>query len=148
MWPYRKTHEEALQAIGRNMGGLTVESLEAERWLAHLRAVVASGRGVVLDVNDPPAAVAEAQRQNKLIGYSDAAGVYVIAENALAAMKGLADRDVINGISANALGKQLIEIGAIVRKGADKNSVVKRINGQNIRVLHLRADILTEVETP
>jgi hypothetical protein len=128
------------------MGGLTVESLEAERWLSHLRALVASGRAAILDVNEFPATIAAAQATNKLIGYRDGAGVYVLPTPATAAVVALAGRDAINGISAGTLYKQLVEIGAIASQGK-VGSVVKRLNGVNTRVIHLRADILTEDET-
>lgn len=140
--PYRKAHEEALQAIGRHMSRLTVESLEAERWLSHLRAAVASGAGVILDLNAAPADIARALAGRNVIGYSDNRGVYVVAESALTVMKGAAD--VTNHISANALNRQLVKIGAIASQGKDKISIVKKVFGGTKRVLHLRADILTE----
>jgi hypothetical protein len=59
----------------------------------------------------------------------------------------LAGKDAINGISAGTLYKQLVEIGAIASQGKDKLSIVKKINGAPVRVIHLRADILTEEET-
>ena len=142
--PYRKAHEEALQAIGRHMSRLTVESLEAERWLSHLRAAVASGAGVILDLNAAPADIARALAGRNVIGYSDNRGVYVVAESALTVMKGAAD--VTNHISANALNRQLVKIGAIASQGKDKISIVKKVFGGTKRVLHLRADILTEPE--
>jgi hypothetical protein len=145
--PFRDNLDAALQDIGRSMGGLTVESLEAERWLSHLRALVASGRAAILDVNEFPATIAAAQATNKLIGYRDGAGVYVLPTPATAAVVALAGKDAINGISAGTLYKQLVEIGAIASQGKDKLSIVKKINGAPVRVIHLRADILTEEET-
>jgi hypothetical protein len=144
--PHCKALVKTLEAIGGAMGGLTVESLEAERWLSHLRALVASGRAAILDVNEFPATIAAAQATNKLIGYRDGAGVYVLPTPATAAVVALAGRDAINGISAGTLYKQLVEIGAIASQGK-VGSVVKRLNGVNTRVIHLRADILTEDET-
>jgi hypothetical protein len=144
--PHCKALVKTLEAIGGAMGGLTVESLEAERWLSHLRSLVASGRAAILDVNDSEATVKAAQSGNKVIGYRDGAGVYVLPTETLAAMVAVAGRDVISGISANTLYKQLGEIGAIASQGRDRVSIGKKINGVNTRVIHLRADILTEVE--
>jgi hypothetical protein len=145
--PFRDALDATLRDVGRAMGGLTVESLEAERWLSHLRSLVASGRAVILDVNDSEATVKAAQSGNKVVGYRDGAGVYVLPTEALAVMVAVSGRDVINGVSSNTLNKQLVEIGAIATQGKDRVSIGKKINGVNTRVIHLHADILTEAET-
>lgn len=145
--PFRDALDATLRDVGRAMGGLTVESLEAERWLSHLRSLVASGRAVILDVNDSEATVKAAQSGNKVVGYRDGAGVYVLPTEALAVMVAVSGRDVINGVSSNTLNKQLVEIGAIATQGKDRVSIGKKINGVNTRVIHLHADILSEAET-
>ena len=61
-----------------------------------------------------------------------------------AAIKAMAGQDAINGISQQAIGKQLVQVGAIVRTGNDGVAVVKKIDGTSTRVFYLRSDILTD----
>ena len=142
--PHREALESTLRTIGKEMGSLTVESLEAHRWLSHVRALAASGRATILHVNASREDVQKAHAANKLIGFSDSNGVYLLPTPTLAAIKAMAGQDAINGISQQAIGKQLVQIGAIVRTGNDGVAVVKKIDGTATRVFYLRSDILTD----
>lgn len=126
---YADEYMLALRGIAGGMAENTSVAIEAERFIAALRELLASGRYVLRGLNDELGLMG--------LGWMNGDGsAYLMPVIARRAVEDLLGRDDLNGISNNALYAQLRERGYLI-PAAEKTTVTKRLAGGVKRVLHL-----------
>jgi len=126
---YAGAYEKALSVIAGGMAENTSVAIEAERFIAALRELLASGRYVLRRLDD--------ELGSQGLGWMNGDGsAYVMPVIARRAVEDLLGRDDLNGISNNTLYAQLKERGYLY-PGAEKTTTTKRLAGGVKRVLHL-----------
>lgn len=141
---YALHHDGALQTIATSMAGRTTDAVDASHFLSALRELLTSGGAVLMDrrtVQEP-----KADERDRMIGWKDEQGVYLLSELAVAAARRLLGQGSIP-VSNQALFSQLEGLGAIADKGKDHTAKVIKVGGKSKRVVHLVASALDiEVE--
>lgn len=137
---YAIHHDGALQTIATAMATRTTEAVDASHFLSALRELLTSGAAVLMDrkTNQEPLA----HERDRMIGWFDENGVYLLPELAVAAARRLLGNGSIP-VSAQALYSQLDGLGAIADKGKDKTAKVIKVQGKTKRVLHLKESALS-----
>lgn len=129
-------HDAALHTIAVSMAARTTEAVDATHFLSALRELLTSGAAVLM-LRTPPQEPKPDER-DRMLGWKDGNGVYLLPELALAAARRLLGNGSIP-VSAQALYSQLDGLGAIAEKGKDKATKLIKVSGKVSRVLHLKA---------
>lgn len=143
--PYADAHQTGLLEVAAKMAEHTAQSLEANRYLDALRAMLSSDRAYLCErLKD----AGEDERRLK-IGWEDELGVYLISDTAYTeALKMLANSGGLNGVSKSTVHKQLDQMGYTARKGKNEWTVPIRTGtmGKLERVIHLNRNALFDDE--
>jgi Domain of unknown function (DUF927). len=139
---YAADHADGLQALMGDMAKLTTQSLEANRLLDALRETIASGRGILIrDRAIHPNTLQDQRDRDRVIGWEDGAGVYLLPDIAIALLERATGLD-LGGVSKQTLYDQMDEMGVIAKKGKDRTTTVMKCGGKPERVLHLKLEAL------
>lgn len=146
---YATDYQEALQTIATAMATRTTAAVDGSRFLSALRELITSGGAVLMERKTAQEPLP--MERDRMVGWFDEDGVYLLPELAIAAVKRLLGHGSIP-VSAQALYSQLEGLGVIAGKGKDRTAKVIKVQGTTKRVLHLKANSIlsdgTEDETP
>jgi hypothetical protein len=149
--PHEVAHRAGLGLIAEEMGVRTQESSESERFLAALRELV--GRDdddqfsyVLLRRDALPAA----SDRDRLVGWYDERGLYLLPGRAREFVEKARGRDYLGNLSDQTLHAQLARQGQIASNEKGRHLQQIRVRGSKPRVLHLKTSALfpAEVELP
>lgn len=138
--PYTKAHGDGLRRIAENMAKSTTEALECVRFLGALRELLATGQGVLIPRGLPAADMSQHDRE-RLIGWKDDAGIYLLPTVALERIRKLLGQQSITA-SLQVLYSQFDGMKLIAGRGKDKVTRPIKMWGELYRVLHLLPDVL------
>lgn len=139
---FEEAHSTGLETIvAVTMAEATAEALEATRYLAAIKELVATEMALILNVNER----ALTELKDRVIGYKDEGGIYLLPKIARRAVERLLG-DKLNGISQNALHKQLEGQKLIASHNDGTLLKAKQITGKVIKVLHLIPDALDDIK--
>ena len=149
--PHETAHLAGLNLIAEEMGVRTQESSESERFLAALRELV--GRddddqfSYVLLRRD---ALPSANDRDRLVGWYDDRGLYLLPGRAREIVEKARGRDYLGNLSDQTLHAQLARQGQIASSEKGRHLQQIRVRGSKPRVLHLKTTALfpSEVELP
>ena len=144
---YLENHREGLQAVANEMANYTAEVLEASRFLAGLRELIATGRGVLVTNDTHEATLIASNVQDRIIGWSDSNdGAFLFPEVARLMVERVTGE---LHISNNTLYDQINDLGYLGRKDKGRKTLTKRIGNRTQKVLHITADALqSDTDTP
>ena len=117
------------------MASRTAEALEAHQFLGALRELIVTRQYIL----QPRALPDNDFERDRVLGWWDADGVYLLPSLALAAAKRLLGQGSLP-ISIQGLYSQLDGLGKIASQdeGGGRNTKVLKINGKSVRTLHLK----------
>lgn len=138
--PYTAAHGNGLRRIADNMAKATTEALEANRFLAGLRELLATGQGVLIQRDRLKEDVALHER-DRMIGWVDEEGVYLLPTAAMERVRKLLGPQAVT-VSLQVLYGQFDGLKLLGSKGRDKITRPMRMQGETQRVLHLIPDVL------
>lgn len=138
--PYTHAHMEGLRAIARTMAKSTVEALEAHQYRNALRELLGSNQYKVID---RAAGKPTDSDRDRVLGWKDSSGVYLLPAVALAAIKKLLGPTQFL-ISAQTLYGQMAQLGWLADKGKGSTTKVISMDKEKIRVLHVLPSFLDE----
>lgn len=136
--PYAEAHADGLRAIARTMAKSTVEAMEALQYRNALREMINSGQYKVID---KAAGKPTDFERDRVLGWKDSAGIYLLPAIALAAVKRLLGPTQLL-ISAQTLYGQMQQLRWLAQTGNDATTKLMSIGGEKMRVLHLLPDFL------
>jgi len=129
---YTAQHKNGLMELAHSMGRETSDALEAQIVLNALRDLVSTGQSVLVnrsnDILD--------YEKDRMLGWVDDDGVYLIMNVALKAVKMLLGSGHVMPTN-RVLYSQLAEMGMIASSGTNRQTALIWINGKAQRVLHL-----------
>lgn len=133
-------HDTGLRTIAGSMASRTAGSLEAERYLFALRQLLSLGRYVL----QPRSETIGQFERDRVIGYQDSEGIYLVPDVALAAALELLGRHGLNELTTNTLHSQLKSMGLIA--GHNPGRLTRRLRmastGRQDYYLHLVPEAL------
>lgn len=138
--PYTQAHGTGLRRIAENMAKSTTEALECVRFLAALRELLATGQGILIPRAVPAVDVSQHDRE-RLVGWKDEAGIYLLPTVALERIRKLLGQQSITA-SLQVLYSQFDGMKLIAGRGKDKVTRPVKVWGELYRVLHLLPDVL------
>lgn len=130
--PHSAAHLAGLHQIAINMATSTVEASEAQQFMAALRELLATGQYRL----QPRGAELTDWDRDRVLGWHDDAGVYLLPALALSAVKKLLGAQALPG-SAQSLYSQMAGLQWIATTGEGHTARVIRIGTTTQRVLHL-----------
>jgi hypothetical protein len=135
---YSQEHAIGLRAIARTMAKSTVEAMEALQYRNALRELIGSGQYKLIDrsLGKP-----DNFERDRVLGWVDGSGVYLLPAIALAAVKRLLGPTQLL-ISPQTLYGQMQQLGWLATTGGDQTTRLVSIGGEKQRVLHLTPAIL------
>ena len=138
---FDKAHKAGLREVATTMAAHTAESIEANRYLEAIKALLLSERAYLC-----PRLTAPRDDERRLkIGWEDDDGVYLIPETAYTeALKMLQNAGGLNNVSKNTIHKQLDQLHCLARRGKDEFTVRVKTGYENkvTAVLHLTRESL------
>ena len=149
--PHEAAHLAGLNLIAEEMGVRTQESSESERFLAALRELVgrddADQFSYVLLRRD---ALPSASDRDRLVGWYDERGLYLLPGRAREIVEKTRGRDYLGNLSDQTLHAQLARQGHIASSEKGRHLQQIRVRGSKPRVLHLKTATLfpAEAEPP
>lgn len=142
--PYLDDHQAGLKQIATEMAQATSQGLEAQRFLAALRQLLASGRCILLPKGCEP----EVHDRDRLLGWCGPDGVYLLPDLARqAAMRAIGDES-FSTLSATTLYKQLAELDVIASSDAGRHTKQLWHQGGKLTTLHLKRELFFDDATP
>ena len=138
--PYSQAHGDGLRRIAENMARSTAEALEAVRFLAGLRELMATGQATLIERSRTPNDVSLHER-DRMVGWRDDEGIYLLPTAALERIRKAFGPQSIP-VSLQVLYSQFDGLKLIASKGTDKVTRSMRMQGEPQRVLHLSPDVL------
>ena len=138
--PYSQAHGDGLRRIAENMARSTAEALEAVRFLAGLRELLATGQATLVERSRKPEDVPLHER-DRMVGWRDDDGIYLLPTAALERIRRVFGPQSIP-VSLQVLYGQFDGLKLIASKGTDKVTRSMRMQGEPERVLHLFPDAL------
>ena len=137
---YSQSHADGLRMIARTMAKSTVEALEAHQYRAALRELLSSGQYELL-----PRTPVKGSDHNKdrLLGWFDADGVYLLPAIALAAVKKLLGPNQLL-ISPQTLYGQMQQLDWVANNGKESTTKMVSVGGEKVRVLHLKTTFIED----
>lgn len=140
---YKQAHLEGLYEVASTMASATAESLEASRYLAVLRELLASQRYILLPKGEAPTNESE---RDRMLGWKDDDGsVYLLPKLARDAVSRTLGKDGL-AISDQTLHAQLQALGAIQTTNPGRETKRLKCEGKAIWTLHLRKESLVGPE--
>jgi hypothetical protein len=139
---YMEDQKKGLTNLASEMAGFTAEALEANRFIASLKEMIAGGRAIVLGktserINE------ESPNATRTIGwYADDGSAYLLPEATVELVK-KSTGDTLGNISRNALYEQLDQLNFIASKNKDRQTKLVRIAGDVQRILHLTKEAVS-----
>ena len=132
--PFDVQYKTGLLTVAQTMASMTAQSMEANRYLEAIKALLESDRAYLCPRLGTPR---EDERRLK-IGWEDDNGVYLIPETAFTeVLKMLQNAGGLNNVSKNTIHKQLEQLGYLARRGKDEFTV-RVLAGEKVTgVLHL-----------
>lgn len=135
---YTDQHRAGLVEIANTMADSTTESVEAHQFLAALRELIGSGKCVLIDrdrmgLGEPD--------PNRVIGWKDTAGIYLLPKVSHEAARRVLGRDSLP-VSTRTILSQLDALGYVASKSESSTTKTVRMDGSVQRVVHLRANAL------
>jgi len=141
--PYSQAHGDGLRRIAENMAKSTTEALEAVRFLAGLRELLATGQGALIDLSS--AITVTAHERERMVGWKDSEGIYLLPTVTLERIRKVMGPQSIP-VSLQVLYSQFDGLHLIATKGTTKVTRSMRLEGQVQRVLHLIPSALVTKE--
>jgi len=138
--PYTTAHGDGLRRIAVNMAKATTEALEAVRFLAGLRELLATGQGVLIDRSRKEEDVPLHER-DRMVGWIDDEGIYLLPTVAMERIRKMLGQQAIT-VSLQVLYGQFDGLKMIAARGRDKVTRPIRQWDKLNRVLHLNPDVL------
>lgn len=139
---YMTDQKKGLTHLASEMAGFTAEALEANRFIASLKEMIAGGRAIVLDKTNQQINE-ESPNATRTIGwYADDGSAYLLPEATVEIVK-KSTGDTLGNISRNALYEQLDQLGYIASKNKDRQTKLVRIAGDVQRILHLTKEAVS-----
>lgn len=141
-----ESHRSGLLAISDEMANYTAEVLEAARFLAGLRELLATGRGLLVMNENHEAQLINQNAQDRIIGWTDNnAGAYLLPEIArLMVERVIGDLHISN----TTLYDQIDTLGFLGRRDKGRKNYTKRIGNKTQKVLHIIGAALTDDVDP
>jgi hypothetical protein len=136
-------HVAGLKAIAYTMAKSTVEALEAHQFRNALRELLSSGQYRLIDKS---VGMPSDYERDRMVGWFDASGIYLLPAVSLAAVKRLLGPTQLL-ISAQTLYGQMEQLGWLATKGTDKTTKIVSIGGEKVRVLHWLPNVLGAVDS-
>lgn len=138
---YENAHKKGLLAIANDMACYTAEALEATRFLAALRELIAAKRVLLLAVGNEP----QFEDRDRTVGWLDEDGsAYLLPELVRQSVERLLAPTGLGGVSNVTLYSQLESLGFIASREKGRNTSLLWIGRRRERVLHLTAKALQE----
>jgi hypothetical protein len=137
--PYSQAHGDGLRRIAENMARSTAEALEAVRFLAGLREILATGQATLIDLDS--ALGATAHERERMVGWKDGEGIYLLPTVALERVRKVLGPQSIP-VSLQVLYSQFEGLHMVASRGKDKVTRSMRMQGEVLRVLHLEPSAL------
>lgn len=142
--PYSKAHGDGLRLVAANMARSTAEALEAVRFLAGLRELMATGQATLIERSRMPSDVSLHER-DRMVGWRDDEGIYLLPTAALERIRKAFGPQSIP-VSLQVLYSQFDGLKLIASKGTDKVTRSMRMQGEPERVLHLVPDAMVSAK--
>lgn len=137
---YAEMHRLGLERIAESMANSASNAMEAHQWRNAVRELLVSGQYVLVHRALP----AMPENNEKLLGWKDTNGVYVLPQTALSAIQQRLGVRILS--SPNALFRQFLALGWIA-KGVERSTKKIAIGNDRPRVLHFRPGVIDgEVE--
>jgi len=131
--PVAAHHATGLRSIAQTMASRTAEALEAHQFLGALRELIVTRQYIL----QPRALPDNDFERDRVLGWWDADGVYLLPSLALSAAKRLLGQNSLP-ISIQGLYSQLEGLGKIASQDKGLTTKTLRIGGKAIRTLHLK----------
>jgi hypothetical protein len=132
---YTAQHKAGLLELAHSMGRETSDALEGQIVVNALRDLISTGQNVLVERSRE----AMDFEKDRMIGWKDDEGVYLIMNVALRAVKGLLGYSHVMP-SNRVLYSQLAEMGLIASSGTDTQTTYIWVQGRSQRVLHLHKE--------
>jgi hypothetical protein len=139
--PYSQEHGDGLRRIAENMAKSTTEALEAVRFLAGLREILATGQGTLIQRGKHKEDVPIHERE-RMVGWKDDEGIYLLPTTALERIRKVMGPQSIP-MSLQVLYSQFDGLHLIAAKGKEKVTRPIREWGETARTLHLVPDVFS-----
>ena len=131
--PVASCHAAGLRSIAQTMASRTAEALEAHQFLGALRELIVTRQYIL----QPRALPDNDMERDRVLGWWDSDGVYLLPSLALSAAKRLLGQNSLP-ISIQGLYSQLEGLGKIASQDKGLTTKTLRIGGKAIRTLHLK----------
>lgn len=131
---YTEAHFAGLQTIAATMADQTTEALAALRYLDALRELVTTGQALLVP---RPVGVPTDPDRDRMIGWRDSDGIYLLPKLALHAVKRLLGPGELAD-SPQTIYAQLDSLGLLAGKDKQQTTRQIKIGGANKRVLHIK----------
>jgi Domain of unknown function (DUF3854) len=142
--PFREAHASGLKAIATEMASYTAEALDATRFLAALKELLASEQAALLPTRGE---IPLSSERDRMVGWRDAEGpIYLLSETARKAVEQILGSRGLGDLSDTTLHTQLDGLGLLEAKGKGRLTIVKKIRGKCERVLCLKPAAIEERE--
>jgi hypothetical protein len=135
---YSQIHSQGLRNIARTMAKSTVEALEAHQYRNALRELLSVGQYKLIDRSLGKPGDYE---RDRVVGWFDASGVYLVPAVAFAAVKRLLGPQALL-ISPQTLYGQMEQLGWLAGTGSGSVTKVISVGSEKVRVLHWRPGVL------
>lgn len=148
--PYKAEHIEGLRTVASSMATSTTESVEYKRYLGAVRELLITKKALVMERGanvlplDPDGKMTTLDPE-RFIGWHDSEGYYLLPNVTRKLVLDVLGKDGLNSMSNQALYNQMKEAGLLI-PGADASTKLKNIDGERVRVIHLRPNALQEDE--
>jgi hypothetical protein len=141
--PFTAIYRRGLLDIARTMSRSTAEAMEAIQWRNAIRELLASGQYTLVDraLGQPTGG----HERDRLLGWQDSDGVYLLPAIALAAVKKLLGPLSLQ-VSPQMLYGQMEQLGWLARQDREQTTRKVSIGGNKERVLHLLPTVLAKDE--
>lgn len=140
---YTAFHTAGLETIACTMASSTIEAMEAHQYRNALRELISSGQYIVIDRNVPKES--ERYDRDRLLGWRDRDGYYLLAAITMAAVKKLLGPGHLTSSTA-VIYDQMDQLDWIASKAKDQTAKLISIDGKKARVVHLKASALEDEE--
>ncbi len=138
---YGEAHARGLEEVALGMACETAHASEGNRYIEGLRSLLATKRALLM----PRHLEIPEEAKAKYLGWYDEHGAYLVPDIAYAEVAVLLrDSGGLNGVTKNAIHKQLAGMNVLETTGKDGPVCVKWCGNRSVRVLHLKPEVLLE----
>jgi hypothetical protein len=136
---YADMHRLGLERIAESMADGASNALEAHQWRNAVRELIVSGQYVLVH----RAIAAPPDVGERLLGWKDAQGVYILPQTALSAIQQRLGVRIL--CSPNALFRQFLALGWM-QKGTERSTKKIAIGNDRPRIIHFRPGVIDETD--